>query len=289
MRNEDYIAVAVGYNFGIVPSKELEGIQLKPSGAIKFENENWNLYKAATFDESRKIDVLLDRFGEYPIKDYQVEDFNQSFDTVKENSVWITIYKDILGIEDNIDNITSICVQKDWLIKKLSKEGETLDEWLNEYTADDTDPIARDALAENIVLDYEKEDLVAFQKIESAKATEIDSNLAKKIVAAQNRSGNIGGDLSEHEQVWKVTFFRVTPEPEKHEFDVYVDMIPKALHDGRKEFLLNHDKQQEAFEKAKEVVGEEMLSEYVIMNAQLVDKARHNTPDRNIKEPELDI
>ena len=189
MRNKDYIAVAVGYNFGIVPSKELEGIQLNPSGTIRFENEDKILYKAATYEESRKIDVLLDRYGEYPIKDYETQ----------------------------------------------------------------------------------------------------NNKLAEKITDAQTRSGNIDGDLSEHEQVWKVTFFRVTPEPEKHEFDVYVDMIPKELHDGKKEFLLDYDKQQEAFEKAKEVVGAEMLSEYVIMNAHLVDKAQHNTPDRNIKEPELDI
>lgn len=186
MRDKDYIAVAVGCNFSIVPSKELEEINLMSSGAVRFENETRNLYKAATYEESRKIDELLDRYGEYPIKDYII----------------------------------------------------------------------------------------------------LDSKLDNRITDAQTRSGDINDELSELEQVWKVTFFHVTPKPKKHEFDVYVDMLPKELRDGKKEFLLDYDKQQEAFEKAKEVVGEDMLSEYVIMNAVLVDCARQSIPEKNIKESE---
>lgn len=107
-----------------------------------------NLYKAATFEESRKIDALLDRYGEYPIKDFEIQ----------------------------------------------------------------------------------------------------NNKLAEIITDAQTRSGDINDELLEHEQVWKVTFFHVTPESDKHEFDVFVDMIPKELHDGKKEFLLDYDRQEEADE-----------------------------------------
>ena len=48
MRSEDHTAVAVGYHFGIVPSEELKGLHLNPSGAIRFENEKRILYKATT-------------------------------------------------------------------------------------------------------------------------------------------------------------------------------------------------------------------------------------------------
>ena len=438
MRNENYIAVAVGYNFGIVPNESLEGIKLNTSGAVRFRDENLTLYKAATYEESRKIDALLDRYGEYSIKEYRIEPvimngviemeiprfdkekdalsfgaygficdgktipvdfsgttwdieqqgnhlevsfetgetplltdlyiddcyldsyreaglnynditaeflskaesifefmviaeldgeeylpeeihemgkfqmkslsfsngentyeispsvieaYNQSLDEFKENRIWITVYKDILGIVDYFDNITSICVPKDWLIKKLEKEGDTLDEWLSDYTADTTDTIAREALAEDVVLDYEKRDLKELREKETVIRTDLDkeSNLEEKITAAQNRSNGINEALSESDQVWKVTFFHVTPEPEKHEFDVYIDMIPKVFHDGKRELEDDNALLVYSYEKAAEIVGKDVLSEYVIMNAAIVDKSKQNTQEIKPKEPEQEI
>ena len=313
MNSKDKTAIAVGYSFAMVPNRELEGIHLNSAGAVRFENENQTLYKAATYEESKKLDTLLDRYGEYRIKDYKIEPvimsgviemkipkfqkekdalsfgayafmcnekiipvdfsgtawditqfgdhltvsfvtgqtplltdgflddcyleeyeerelrynyitaeflskadkiyefmvtaeldgeeylpeeihemgmfqlksleffngektfemnpkaieaFNQSLDDYKKNRIWITIYKDILGIDD-WDNLTSICIPKDQLETKLRANGETLDEWLNEYTADDTDSLARDALIENMVRDYEKKDLRELYKIKA--------------------------------------------------------------------------------------------------------------------------
>ena len=69
------------------------------------------------------------------------------------DNTWITVYKDTLGIEDDLDNLTEICVPTEWLKKELEAEGETdLDAWLNEYTADNTEFIARDALTMGTIL-----------------------------------------------------------------------------------------------------------------------------------------
>lgn len=313
---ENMVAVAVGFNFGLVPRDEVLEIKVKPAGTVRFEDENFNLFKAETYEDSRIIDALLDKYGEFPIKDYKVEpvimsgviemeiprfnkekdvlsfgaytfkcdgkeipvdfsgtrwdikqngdhltisfqtgdtplltdfflddcyidayqeaglrynditaeflskaesifefmvtaeldgeeyypeeihemgkfqikslnfsnlentyelnpkaidEFNRSLDAFKENRIWITIYKDILGIDD-WDNLTSICVPKDWLIEKLKEEGEEdLNEWLMEYTADGTDSIARDALAENKVLEYTRADLKELQKLKESE------------------------------------------------------------------------------------------------------------------------
>ena len=67
------VAVSVGYSFGFVPKEEMSEIEVKPSGVVRFEGENWTLMKAKTYEDSRKIDQLLDRYGEYAVKDYKLE------------------------------------------------------------------------------------------------------------------------------------------------------------------------------------------------------------------------
>ena len=63
----------------------------------------------------------------------------------------------------------------------------------------------------------------------------------------------------------------------------------QVFHDGKREFLLDYDKQKEAYEKAAEIVGKDVLSEYVIMNAAIVDKSKQNTQEIKPKEPEQEI
>lgn len=67
------IAVTVGYSFGFVPKNELNGIDVELSGMVRYKGENWNLMKAKTYEDSRKIDVLLERYGEYAVKDFKLE------------------------------------------------------------------------------------------------------------------------------------------------------------------------------------------------------------------------
>lgn len=71
--NKDLCAVAVGYNFALVPRNELVGIYFKDAGAVRVDGKNYVLSKGFTYEESRKIDVLLDKYEEYSIADYKIE------------------------------------------------------------------------------------------------------------------------------------------------------------------------------------------------------------------------
>lgn len=66
-------AVAVGYNFGLIPLEDLSEIKLKEAGAIRYEGKSRTLFKGETYEDSRKVDMLLDRYGEHPIKDHKIE------------------------------------------------------------------------------------------------------------------------------------------------------------------------------------------------------------------------
>jgi len=312
--NRNTIAVSVGYNFGLIPEEALMGIELMPTeSAVRFQDQNWNLFKAKTYEDSRKVDVLLDKYGEQPIlkhriepvlmsgeleiefpgfdkerdsllfggytfvcggkeipfdfsgtvwdiqqagnrlsipfqtgktplstdyflddcyedeytaaglqfneisaaflssasaisefmvsleqdgkeygpediarmgrftlksltfsnlkKDYPVKQevlaaYNRSLlnsllrtnpayvaDTPSEKTIWITAYKSTLGYPCDHDNLTEICVPESWLAETLHAQGQSLKSWLDEYTADDTDDIARTALDKGILLD----------------------------------------------------------------------------------------------------------------------------------------
>lgn len=66
--------------------------------------------------------------------------------------VWISVYKDTLGYEDDYDNMAEIQVPKQWLKAALRAEGVTnYEQWLNEYTADETEGLAARALAEKVI------------------------------------------------------------------------------------------------------------------------------------------
>ena len=68
-------------------------------------------------------------------------------------NVWITVYKDTLGYGTDHDNLTEILVPSSWLAAELQREGISITQWFDTYTADNTDDIARKALAEHQVLD----------------------------------------------------------------------------------------------------------------------------------------
>ena len=69
------------------------------------------------------------------------------------DSVWICVYKDTLGYPDDHDNLTEICVPSEWLSGVLAKENIPAEGWFDTYTADETEDIARAALAEGAILD----------------------------------------------------------------------------------------------------------------------------------------
>lgn len=72
---EDYkmVAVKVGYNFALVPKIELSGIETNATGTIvDISGKQYGLLAGKTFEDSRKLDAVLDTFPEYAIKDYKV-------------------------------------------------------------------------------------------------------------------------------------------------------------------------------------------------------------------------
>ena len=94
------------------------------------------------------VGVLIEKNGEWLDSD------EETFD-LSELNVEICVYKDSLGYIDN-DNVTYILVPKAWLLDKLKDEGQLKNAvffpmWLGEYTADNTDMIAREAVSEGVV------------------------------------------------------------------------------------------------------------------------------------------
>ncbi|MDD3028079.1 MAG: hypothetical protein PHI41_08555 [Erysipelotrichaceae bacterium] len=68
------IAVGVGYNFALVDSEKAAHIDLTKTGVyVKVDGVDYPLYKATTYEGSRKADDLLDRYGEYSINDYMIK------------------------------------------------------------------------------------------------------------------------------------------------------------------------------------------------------------------------
>lgn len=72
---DDYklVAVKVGYNFALVPKIELSGIETNATETIvDISGKQYGLLAGKTFEDSRKLDAVLDTFPEYAIKDYKV-------------------------------------------------------------------------------------------------------------------------------------------------------------------------------------------------------------------------
>lgn len=67
-----YVAVGAGYSYNVFPLEVIEGVgvALERTGLMLLdEGESFELYKAATFDGSQKIDLMLDAYGEKPVVD----------------------------------------------------------------------------------------------------------------------------------------------------------------------------------------------------------------------------
>lgn len=65
------IAIRVGYSFNLFSEEDVSHIQLKVDNrTVEVEGVQYALHSATTFEQSQKVDVLLDENGELPIKDY---------------------------------------------------------------------------------------------------------------------------------------------------------------------------------------------------------------------------
>lgn len=66
------IAVAAGYRFNLVDAREASGIDLKGCGTVvTVDGHDYNVMKGATYEDSRKVDDLLDSHGDKPISDFR--------------------------------------------------------------------------------------------------------------------------------------------------------------------------------------------------------------------------
>lgn len=107
-------------------------------------------------DNQVVVGVLIEENGEWLDSD------EETFD-LSELNVSICVYKDALGynVNDGLyggeDNLTGILVPKAWLWEKVKAEGvaDFYVWYYEEYTADDTDAIARDAVSEGVILSCE--------------------------------------------------------------------------------------------------------------------------------------
>lgn len=66
------IAGAAGYRFNLVDTRETSGIDLKGCGTVvTVDGHDYEIMKGATYEDSRKVDDLLDSQGDKPISDYR--------------------------------------------------------------------------------------------------------------------------------------------------------------------------------------------------------------------------
>lgn len=66
------IAIAAGVNFAIVPAIEAKDIALMSDGLVSIGGHDYTLYRGQTFDESRKVDAILDQYEELSVAPHRV-------------------------------------------------------------------------------------------------------------------------------------------------------------------------------------------------------------------------
>lgn len=71
-QHPEKIAVAAGYRFNLVDAREASTIDLKGCGTVvTVDGHDYEVMKGATYEDSRKVDDLLDSHGDKPISDYR--------------------------------------------------------------------------------------------------------------------------------------------------------------------------------------------------------------------------
>lgn len=67
------IAIAAGVNFAIVPAIEAKDIALMSDGLVSIGGHDYTLYRGQTFDESRKVDAILDQYEELGVAPHRAD------------------------------------------------------------------------------------------------------------------------------------------------------------------------------------------------------------------------
>lgn len=71
-QHPEKIAVAAGYRFNLVDAQEASGIDLKGCGTVvTVDGHDYEVMKGATYEDSRKVDDLLDSHGDKSVAEYR--------------------------------------------------------------------------------------------------------------------------------------------------------------------------------------------------------------------------
>ena len=72
-RGDSLKAVKVGYVFNIFDENELRNIALRETGRkVEYDGKEYSLYSPYTYEDSQRVDMLLDVKGDLRIKDYEI-------------------------------------------------------------------------------------------------------------------------------------------------------------------------------------------------------------------------
>lgn len=67
------IAIAAGVMFAVVPAIEAKDIALMSDGLVKVGGHDYTLYRGQTFEESQKVDAILDQYDELNVAPHRVD------------------------------------------------------------------------------------------------------------------------------------------------------------------------------------------------------------------------
>lgn len=67
------IAIAAGVKFAVVPAIEAKDIALMSDGLVKVGGHDYTLYRGQTFQESQKVDAILDQYDELSVAPHRVD------------------------------------------------------------------------------------------------------------------------------------------------------------------------------------------------------------------------
>ena len=70
---EHLMALKVGYCFTVVPKSEVD-FAVAPTGrVVRVAGCELPLYRGATYEDSRRVDAVMDRYGEIRLSDHEFE------------------------------------------------------------------------------------------------------------------------------------------------------------------------------------------------------------------------
>lgn len=67
------IAIAAGIKFAVVPAIEAKDIALMSDGLVKVGGHDYTLYRGQTFEESQKVDAILDQYDELSVAPHRLD------------------------------------------------------------------------------------------------------------------------------------------------------------------------------------------------------------------------